>query len=39
MYGLLDQLRKEKFPKGERILFLHTGGGFGLFPVKERFFD
>jgi D-cysteine desulfhydrase len=39
MYGLLDQLRKERFPKGERILFLHTGGGFGLFPVKERFFD
>jgi D-cysteine desulfhydrase len=39
MYGLLDQLRKEKFPKGERILFLHTGGGFGLFPVKERFFE
>jgi D-cysteine desulfhydrase len=39
MYGLLDQLRKEKFPKGERILFLHTGGGFGLFPVKEKFFD
>jgi D-cysteine desulfhydrase len=39
MYGLLDQLRKEKFPKGERILFLHTGGGFGLFPIKERFFE
>jgi D-cysteine desulfhydrase len=39
MYGLLAELRKEKFPKGERILFLHTGGGFGLFPVKERFFD
>jgi D-cysteine desulfhydrase len=39
MYGLLDQLNKETFSKGERILFLHTGGGFGLFPVKERFFD
>lgn len=39
VYGLLDQLRKEKFPKGERILFLHTGGGFGLFPIKERFFE
>lgn len=38
MYGLLDQLKKEKFPKGERILFLHTGGGFGLFPIKEKFF-
>ena len=39
MYGLLDQLKKETFSKGDRVLFLHTGGGFGLFPIKERFFD
>jgi D-cysteine desulfhydrase len=39
MYGLLDQLNKETFSKGDKILFLHTGGGFGLFPIKERFFE
>jgi len=39
MYGLLDQLRKERFSPKDKILFLHTGGGFGLFPIKERFFD
>ncbi len=39
MYGLLDQLRKETFSRQDRILFLHTGGGFGLFPIKEKFFD
>jgi D-cysteine desulfhydrase len=36
MYGLLDQLKKEGFSKEDKILFLHTGGGFGLFPVKAR---
>jgi D-cysteine desulfhydrase len=36
MYGLLDQLKKEKFSKEDKILFLHTGGGFGLFPIKAR---
>jgi D-cysteine desulfhydrase len=39
MYGLLDQLNKETLSTGDKILFLHTGGGFGLFPAKERFFD
>jgi D-cysteine desulfhydrase len=38
MLGLVDQIKKGKFPEKERILFLHTGGGFGLFPIKERFF-
>lgn len=38
MYGLLDQMGKGKFSSQDKILFLHTGGGFGLFPVKERFF-
>ena len=36
MYGLLDQLRKGRFSKEDKILFLHTGGGFGLFPIKAR---
>ncbi len=39
MYGLLDQVNKERFSKDDKILFLHTGGGFALFPAKERFFD
>jgi D-cysteine desulfhydrase len=39
MYGLLEELKKERFLKEDKILFLHTGGGFGLFPVKEKFFD
>lgn len=39
MYGLLEELKKERFSPEEKILFLHTGGGFGLFPVKERFFE
>jgi D-cysteine desulfhydrase len=38
MYGLLDQIRKKRFSSQDKILFLHTGGGFGLFPVKEKFF-
>lgn len=39
MYGLLDQIRKGIFSSQDKILFLHTGGGFGLFPVKEKFFS
>lgn len=38
MYGLLDQIGKGRFFSQDKILFLHTGGGFGLFPVKEKFF-
>ncbi len=29
--GLIDYCRKGKFKKGERIVFLHTGGSAGLF--------
>lgn len=39
MLGLLDQIRKGNFTSKEKILFLHTGGGFGLFPIKEKFFS
>jgi D-cysteine desulfhydrase len=39
MYGLLDQMKKQTFSQRDKILFLHTGGGFGLFPIKEKFFD
>jgi D-cysteine desulfhydrase len=38
MFGLVNMLKKDEFSRKEKILFLHTGGGFGLFPVKEKFF-
>jgi D-cysteine desulfhydrase len=38
MYGVMDLIRKGRFQKGERILFWHTGGIFGLFPKKALFF-
>lgn len=38
MLGLVDQIKKGNFSRKENILFLHTGGGFGLFPIKEKFF-
>lgn len=38
MYGLMEQIRQGRFKKGERVLFWHTGGIFGLFPKKSLFF-
>lgn len=38
MYGLMEEIRKGRFKKGERVLFWHTGGIFGLFPKKNLFF-
>ncbi len=38
MYGVMDLIRQGRFKKGERILFWHTGGIFGLFPKKALFF-
>ena len=38
LFGLVDQMKKGNFSKKDKILFLHTGGGFGLFPIKEKFF-
>ncbi len=35
--GLLDQILKGRFRKSDNILFLHSGGIFGLFPKKELF--
>jgi D-cysteine desulfhydrase len=37
MFGLADQVKKGRFKKGQKILFLHTGGIFGLFPYREWF--
>lgn len=38
LYGLWEEIRNNRFTSNDKILFLHTGGGFGLFPVKKRFF-
>ncbi|MDZ7374848.1 MAG: D-cysteine desulfhydrase family protein [candidate division KSB1 bacterium] len=35
MFGLLDQIRRGRFAKSDRILFLHTGGIFGLFAKRK----
>lgn len=37
LFGLAQEIRKGTFRKGERILFIHTGGVFGLFPFREAF--
>jgi D-cysteine desulfhydrase len=36
MFGLLDQLQKGKISNREKIIFLHTGGLFGLFPLRDK---
>lgn len=36
--GLADQIRQGKFKPEENILFIHTGGIFGLFPKRSLFF-
>lgn len=38
MFGLADQIRQNTFKASETILFIHTGGIFGLFPKKTLFF-
>lgn len=37
-YGLHDQIRAGKFRSDENVLFIHTGGIFGLFPKRSLFF-
>ena len=39
MYGLIEELQKEKLQQHKNILFIHTGGIFGLFPKSNQFFD
>jgi D-cysteine desulfhydrase len=36
-YGLTRELERNKTRFGERVVFLHTGGIFGLFPAAEQF--
>ncbi len=38
MFGLLDQIRKKQVGESESILFLHSGGVFGLFAYKDVLF-
>lgn len=38
LFGLKDQISKGRFKKGEKILFIHSGGLFGLFPKRGLFF-
>ena len=38
MLGLVDKIKTGVFKQGENILFVHTGGVFGLFPKKSLFF-
>lgn len=36
-YGLLQELQKGSYRGCENVVFVHTGGQFGLFPHRERF--
>ena len=35
--GLIDLIRKGHFKKGERVVFLHTGGSAALFGYTSKF--
>lgn len=37
MYGFAQEAQKGSFAESGNILFLHTGGLFGLFPVIDQF--
>ena len=36
-YGMISEIRKKRSVFGRRIVFVHTGGIFGLFPVADKF--
>lgn len=37
MYGLVNEIKEGNFKKHNNILFIHTGGLYGLFPKKDLF--
>lgn len=37
MYGLTQEIKKGKFSEYKNLLFIHTGGIFGIFPQKSQF--
>ncbi|MCX7716971.1 MAG: D-cysteine desulfhydrase family protein [Candidatus Sumerlaeaceae bacterium] len=36
-YGLVEEIRKGRFRKTDKIVFVHTGGMFGVFPQRAAF--
>ena len=36
-YALVDQIKKGLFREGDNVLFLHTGGIYGVFPHRRQF--
>ena len=36
-HGMVSEIRKKRSAFGKRIVFVHTGGLFGLFPVADKF--
>lgn len=38
-YGMISELKKQPGLFGSRIVFVHTGGLFGLFPAADQFVD
>jgi D-cysteine desulfhydrase len=39
MAGLIDQVRKGFFRKGENVLFVHTGGSPALYAYLDSFWE
>lgn len=37
MHGLVQEIKKGKFKKGQKVLFIHTGGIFGLLAQGDNF--
>ncbi|MCC5909595.1 MAG: D-cysteine desulfhydrase family protein [Clostridiaceae bacterium] len=37
MYGLVEEIKKGTFKEHKNLLFIHTGGIFGLFPQGDKF--
>lgn len=37
MYGMMNEIEKGTFKKGENVLFIHTGGVFGIFSKRNQF--
>ncbi|MCD7979352.1 MAG: D-cysteine desulfhydrase family protein [Fusobacterium sp.] len=37
MYGIMNEIEKGTFKKGENVLFIHTGGLFGIFSKRNQF--
>ena len=35
-YGMLEEIKQQRFADSEDIVFVHTGGLFGLFPQKQQ---